>query len=114
MPIVRINKGELDVQADMLDYLHSRVFDPILTSPTASPSAKAGVRLTATRLEAFRNQPEGADKINHFFWAAISGTEESVRFFDLLKLEKLPSFEAEFDEFRRRWVADWDRRRRLR
>jgi len=112
LPIVMLNKGELDVQSDMLEYLHQRVFDPILSSPTASQSAKAGARLTVNRLEAYRNQPEGAYKIHHFFWSAISGTEKSVRFFDILKSENLPSFEAQYDEFRRRWTTDWDRRRK--
>jgi hypothetical protein len=53
-------------------------------------------------------------KIHHFFWSAISGTEKSIRFFDILKAEKLPSFEAELDEFRRCWENDWNRRRRQR
>jgi hypothetical protein len=114
MPIVKLNRGELEVQVEMLEYLHQRVFDPILKSPMASQSAKAGARQTAFRLEEFKNTPNGAFKINHFFWSAISGTEKSIRFFDILKAEKLPSFEAEYDEFRRRWERDWDRRRKQR
>jgi hypothetical protein len=113
MPIVKLNRGELEVQVEMLEYLHQRVFDPILGSSTASQSAKGGARLTAYRLEEFRDKPDGASKIHHFFWSAVSGTEKSIRFFDILKTEKLPSFEAELEEFRRRWENDWDRRRRL-
>ena len=60
MPIVKLNRGELEVQAEMLEYLHQRVFDPILNSPAASQSAKAGARLTAFRLGEVLNTPDGA------------------------------------------------------
>ena len=112
MPIVKVNRGELEVQVEMLAYLHQHVFDLILSSENASNSAKGGARLTAYRLEEFKDKPDGASKIHHFFWSAVSGTEKSIRFFDILKTEKLPSFEAEIVEFRRRWENDWDRRRK--
>ncbi len=44
---------------ELMDFLHEHVFDPILTSPSASQQLKHGVNLTMMRL----NQRDAAGKI---------------------------------------------------
>jgi len=112
MPIVTIGSGEKQVQEEMLSYLNENVFTPILSS-SASSNAKAGTRETVRRLEKFIGHPEGSLKMNHFFWAAVSGTERSIRFYEILQSQNLPSFESEMNEFRKRWIDDWQFRRKV-
>ena len=38
-------------QQEIMTFLHSRIFDPILQSPEASEKLKQGVRLTIMRME---------------------------------------------------------------
>jgi len=38
-------------EAEIMDFLHARIFDPILQSPRASQKLKQGVGLTIMRME---------------------------------------------------------------
>ena len=81
-----------------MDFLHSRVFDPILQSPVASEKLKQGARLTIMRME----QRDAAGMIQ-YYWSAIIGTERSIGFAALLRDEGFERFEEALEEFRVRF-----------
>src|SRR5688500_6751934 len=87
---------------EIMDFLHARVFDPILTAPHASESLKRGVRLTISRME-----QHNAAKMVQYYWSAIIGTEKSIGFAKLMKDEGFIRFEETIDEFRERFNDNW-------
>lgn len=85
-----------------MQFLHERVFDPVLNSPTASNSLKQGVRLTIVRME----QRDALGMIQ-YFWSAVTGTEKSIGFAKMMKDEGFDRFEEAIDEFRTRFSDLW-------
>ena len=79
----------------IMDFLHGRIFDPILASPLASEKLKQGVRYTIMRLE----ERDAAGMIQ-YYWSAIVGTERSIGFASLMRKEGFERFEEAIDEFR--------------
>ena len=63
-----------------MDFLHRRIFDPILQSHDASEQLKQGVRYTIMRME----QRDAGGMIK-YYWSAIVGTERSVGFAALMR-----------------------------
>lgn len=86
----------------VMEFLHRRVFDPALASPKASNSIKAGVRTTILRME----QRQTADAMIRYFWAAVHGTEKSIRFADMMAAAGLDRFEEVLEDFRRTFPLD--------
>src|SRR5690242_11706826 len=82
-------------EQEILDFLHQRIFDPILQSPEASEKLKQGVRYTIMRME----QRDAAGMIQ-YYWSAIVGTERSIGFAALMRQEGFDRFEEALDEFR--------------
>ena len=89
-------------EEELLTFLHEQVFDPILNSPEASESLKAGVRLTIMRL-----QQRNASGMVQYYWSAIIGTERSTEFARLMRTEGFSRFEEIIDEFRDRFNDNW-------
>ncbi|MBI4304885.1 MAG: hypothetical protein HY678_01065 [Chloroflexi bacterium] len=89
---------------ELLAFLHSQVFDPILNSSDASESLKRGVRLTIMRMN--ERDPVG---IISYYWSAIIGTERSTPFAGQMRAEGFTRFEEVIDEFRIRFNDDWIR-----
>ena len=87
---------------EIIEFLNIRVFDPILTSPTASDSLKQGVRYTIMRL----NERDAIGMIS-YFWSAIVGTEKSTEFARKMRAEGFTRFEEVIDEFRDRFNDKW-------
>jgi hypothetical protein len=79
----------------IMNFLHERVFDPILESPQASEKLKEGVRFTIMRLE----ECDAAGMIS-YYWSAIVGTERAIGFAALMRKEGFERFEEAIDEFR--------------
>ena len=79
----------------IMEFLHERIFDPILQSPRASEKLKQGLRYTIMRLE----QHDAAGMIQ-YYWSAIVGTERSMSFAALMRKEGFGRFEEAIDEFR--------------
>jgi len=75
-------------QQEIMTFLHSRIFDPILQSPEAPERLKQGVRLTIMRME----QRDAAGMIQ-YYWSAIIGTERSIGFAALMRQEGFDRFE---------------------
>lgn len=82
----------------IMDFLQDRVFQPILTSPTASERLKQGCRLTIVRME----QRDAAAMV-HYFWSAVVGTEKSTSFAAQMRREGFNRFEEAIEEFRARF-----------
>jgi hypothetical protein len=89
---------------EIMEYLHSNVFDPILSSPIASKELKAGVNLTIVRM----NQRDEIGMIQ-YYWSAVIGTERSTKFARLMKKEGFTRFEEIIEDFRDRFNDKWIR-----
>jgi len=85
-------------EREIMDFLHEKVFDPVLSSPAASKGLKQGVRLTITRLE-----QRDARGMIQYFWSAVIGTERSIGFAAQMRAEGFGRFEEAIDEFRIRF-----------
>lgn len=83
---------------EIMEFLQERVFQPVLTSPTASERLKQGVRLTITRMR----QRDAAGMV-HYFWSAIVGTERSTSFAAQMRREGFTRFEETIEDFRERF-----------
>jgi len=88
-------------EKEIMDFLHKKVFDPILNSPSSSNSVKKGVNLTIGRMSRLT-----ADKMIQYFWSALA-TENAIVFAKKLKQEDMPRFEDVFEEFRDRFNEKW-------
>lgn len=82
-------------EQQIMDFLHQRIFDPILSSLQASEKLKQGVRYTIMRLE-----ERDATGMIQYYWSAIVGTERSIGFAALMRQEGFERFEEAIDEFR--------------
>ena len=89
-------------EQEIMQFLHERVFDPVLNSDTASNKLKQGVRLTIVRME----QREALGMVQ-YFWSAVTGTEKSIGFAKMMRDEGFGRFEEAIDEFREKFSDIW-------
>ncbi len=89
---------------ELMNFLHEKVFDPILNSPTAPAKVKSGVNLTIGRMRRLT-----ARKMIEYYWSALS-TSNAIEFSKKIKDAKLPRFEDCMEEFRERFNEDWLKR----
>ena len=89
-------------EKQIMDYLMTNVFNPILNSNKATNSLKQGVRLTIMRL----NERDAVGMLN-YYWSAIIGTERSTKFAKLMKKEGFVRFEELLEEFREKFDDKW-------
>ena len=85
-------------EEEIMTFLNENVFDPILSSESASESLKKGVRYTIMRLE----QRDAKGMIS-YYGSAIVGTERSTEFARQMRDEGYTRFEEVIDEFRDRF-----------
>lgn len=85
-----------------MDFLHDRVFDPILASPQASKPLKRGTRFTIMRME-----ERDAVGMVSYYWSAIVGTDPSIAFAARLRSEGFDRFEEALEAFRVRFDDRW-------
>lgn len=85
-------------EQEIMDFLHERIFGPVLASPNASASLKSGIRLTMMRME----QRDAAGMVQ-YYWSAIIGTERSIGFAARMREEGFTRFEEALEEFRLRF-----------
>lgn len=88
-------------EQELMQYLHSKVFDPILSSKTCPTKIKSGVNLTIARMSRLR-----AEKMVQYFWSALA-TENAILFSKHLKAEGLVRFEDVMEEFRDKFNDKW-------
>jgi hypothetical protein len=92
-------------EQQIMDFLHERVFDPILASASATPRLKQGIRLTIMRM-----RERSALGMVDYFWAAVKGTERSIGFAARMRNEGFERFEEALEEFRVRFDDQFLRR----
>jgi hypothetical protein len=85
-------------EKEIMDFLHERIFDPILASDRASETLKRGVRFTIMRME--ERDARGMVK---YYWSAIVGTDPSIAFAAKMRKEGFDRFEEALEEFRSRF-----------
>ncbi|MEI6132434.1 MAG: hypothetical protein WCQ41_06400 [Bacillota bacterium] len=89
-------------EQEIMDYLHEKVFDPVLDSKIASSNLKSGINLTIMRMNKLR-----AEKMVQYFWSAVIGTERSIGFAKSMKDEGFVRFEETIEEFRVKFNDAW-------
>jgi hypothetical protein len=89
-------------ESEIMNFLRSRIFDPIVRSRQASEKLKRGVRGTIMRIE----QRDAAGMVQ-YYWSAIVGTERSIGFAALMREEGFSRFEEALEEFRIRFNDDF-------
>ena len=88
-------------EQELMDYLHHKVFDPVLNDKKASAKIKRGVNLTIGRMNRLN-----AEKMVQYFWSALS-RENAVSFSEHLKSEGYMRFEDVAEEFGRLFDQKW-------
>ncbi len=89
---------------EIMNFLHERVFNPILDSTNASKELKQGIRFTVMRL-----QERDSSGVVKYFWSAVIGTERSTAFARQMREEGFIRFEEVIEEFRNRFNDAWIR-----
>ncbi|WP_193337460.1 hypothetical protein [Devosia beringensis] len=87
-------------EQEIMEFLHERVFDPVLASATAPSGLKSGIRLTIMRMS-----ERNAAGMIQYFWSAVIGTERSVGFAGQMRAAGFDRFEEAIDDFRVRFPA---------
>lgn len=93
---------DITKKAELMQFLHEHVFDPVLNSPQASEQLKQGVRGTIMRMS--NHDPAG---MIQYFWSAITGTDRSTRFARQMRAEGFTRFEEVLEQFRERFNDAW-------
>ena len=91
-------------EEEVMEFLHQRVFDPILNSKEAPASLKSGVNLTIGRMNRLP-----AAKMVQYFWSTLA-TDNAIAFSEKLEAEGLPRFEDVSEEFRYKFDDEWLRK----
>ena len=91
-------------EQEIMEFLHEKVFDPVLNSKEASGKLKSGVNLTIARLNKLT-----AEKMVQYYWSAVSGTDRSIGFAKSMKDENFMRFEEVLEEFREKFTDKWIR-----
>lgn len=89
-------------EKEIMNFLNTNVFSPILNSTTASPSLKIGVRNTVKRMRRIN-----AQGMMQYYWSSIIGTGKSTAFARQMKKEGFTRFEEVLDEFRDKFNDKW-------
>lgn len=89
-------------EKEIMNFLYTNVFNPILNSPSASPSLKIGVRNTIKKM--WRINAQG---MMQYYWSSILGTGKSTAFARQMKKEGFTRFEEVLDEFREKFNDKW-------
>ena len=90
----------------IMDYLDEKVFNPALQygKQEKNTTIVRGVNLTRARMSRLSSK-----QMVHYFWSAISGTDKSIRFAEIMKECDIPRFETVFEEFREKFNDDFFR-----
>jgi hypothetical protein len=91
-------------ELELLNYLKQKVFNPILTSDSASFKLKQGVRHTVNTMRKL-----DAKGMLSYYWSSIIGSSKSRSFAKLMKEEGFTRFEEVVDEMRVKFDDKWYR-----
>ena len=88
-------------EKELMNFLHERVFDPILNSSEAPANIKSGINITIARMNRL-----SAKGMVSYFWSALM-TDNAIAFSKKMKAEGLPRFEDVLEEFRDKFNDAW-------
>ena len=88
-------------EEELMNFLHERVFDPILNSSEASANIKSGIHRTICHMNRL-----SAKSMVSYFWSALM-RDNAIAFSKKLKAEGLPRFEDVLEEFRDKFNDAW-------
>lgn len=91
-------------EQELINFLHIKIVDPILSNPNVPANIKSGVNLTIGRMSKLP-----AEKMIQYYWSALS-TENAISFSKKMKAEGLPRFEDILEEFRDKFNDEWLRK----
>jgi hypothetical protein len=94
--------GKMTKEEQIMQFLREKVFDPILSSQTASTDLRKGVNYTIMRM----NQLDAVRMVS-YFRSAIAGTDRSVDFATRMQEEGFTRFEEVNDEFSSKFNDEW-------
>lgn len=94
-----------DKAREIRAFLYSRVFNPVLSSPTASPYLKQGIMNTIRRMQGM----DADDMVRYIHWLIEHGSETSGHFADQMRAEGFARFEDVRLEFDLRFSRVWQR-----
>lgn len=99
-----MNMRELEKQKELMDYLDEKIFNPAIKigEEKGNKTIVNGAKLTRARMSRL-----SAEKMIQYYWSAIIGTENSIRFADILKENGVDRFEDIYEEFRLKFNEGW-------
>lgn len=88
---------EVERCKDIMNYFDEKIFNPAISYAKQNKNSTIlkGINITRARM----NMLSSIKKIQ-FFWSAITGTERSIRFSDIMKENGISRFEDVLEEVR--------------
>lgn len=96
---------EMDKKREFVTYLEENIWSEAerVGKENNNMTLVKGIRLTRIRI----TQLPTAEKMVHYFWSAIQGTDKSINFSEIMKEYGLTRFEDVLEEVRTRFNDDW-------
>ena len=96
---------EMDKKREFVTYLEENIWSEAerVGRENNNTTLVKGIRLTRIRI----TQLPTAEKMVHYFWSAIQGTDKSINFSEIMKEYGLTRFEDVLEEVRTRFNDDW-------
>lgn len=96
---------EMDKKREFVTYLEENIWSEAerVGRENNNMTLVKGIRLTRIRI----TQLPTAEKMVHYFWSAIQGTDKSINFSEIMKEYGLTRFEDVLEEVRTRFNDDW-------
>lgn len=96
---------EMDKKREFVTYLEENIWSEAerVGRENNNMTLVKGIRLTRIRI----TQLPTAEKMVHYFWSAIYGTDKSINFSEIMKEYGLTRFEDVLEEVRTRFNDDW-------
>lgn len=96
---------EMDKKREFVKFLEENIWSEAerVGKENNNMTLVKGIRLTRIRI----TQLPTAEKMVHYFWSAIYGTDKSINFSEIMKEYGLTRFEDVLEEVRTRFNDDW-------
>ena len=96
--------SEQEKQKEIMCFLDEKIFDPALefAKEHKNNTILRGVNITRSRMLRL-----SSEKMVAYYWSAIIGTENSIKFSEILKDNGVERFEDIIEEFRTKFNDEW-------
>lgn len=95
---------ELEKKKEIMDFLDEKIFNPAIEFGKAQKNKTIVNGVNMTKIRMSKLSPE---KMIHYYWSAIIGTENSIKFSEILKENGVNRFEDIYEEFRVKFNDEW-------